>query len=285
MAAFDWYQATVRHPVDDVIGAMLDMAEKAELTHAKGLQGYQTRTFLMEEGERIGEVWHGGTHQYPHVQFTGDAAQCGSIMIRKSFPEHFVARLDARQDYAEPGAFDSMQTVLLAAAERHRVKVGTAGDHLLRKVGRTVYLGAKSSAVQLRMYDKAEEMRQKFAHDPAKLMVIPEHLTRMESQVRPQSQQARLAMATIEPSQVFGASAWTREIWQAVEGMELDPVQVTRAWRASDDDRAYAYMLGAFGGVLRRRLLDHGSWAAVGAQIGLDLQEREEAIRSRKGSR
>jgi len=279
VAAFDWYQATVRHPVDDVLGAMLELAETAELTHAKGLQGYQTRTFLMDEGERIGEIWHGGNHPYPHVQFTGDAAQSGAILIRKSFPEHYVARIDARQDYADPEAFDTMQAVLLDAAHRHRVKVGTAGDHLLRKVGRTVYLGAKSSAVQLRMYDKAEELRQKFAHDPAKLMVIPEHLTRIESQVRPQSQQARLVMATIEPSQVFGASAWTRDIWQSVEGMDLEPVQVTKAWRPSDDDRAYSYMLGAFGGMLRRRLADHGSWAALGAQIGFDLDERDKAKR------
>lgn len=279
MAAFDWYQATVRQPVDDVLGALFEWEETAELKHTKGKQGYGYRTLLVAEGETVGEVWHGGTHPHPHVQFTGDAAQGGSVMLRKAFPEHYVARLDSRQDYADPGAFDSMQSVLLAAAERHRVKVGTAGDHLLRKVGRTVYLGAKSSAVQLRMYDKAEEMRQKFAHDPAKLMVIPEHLTRMESQVRPQSQEARLAMASIEPSQVFGASAWTRDIWQAVEGMDLEPVQVTKAWRASDDDRAYAYMLGAFGGLLRRRLEDYGSWAAIGAQIGFDLEERDRISR------
>ena len=55
-------------------------------------------------------------------------------------------------------------------------------------------------------------------------------------------------------------------------------------WRQSDDDRAYSYMLAQYGGMLRRRFEDIGSWDLVGRQIGDDLQARAVADRRAKGS-
>ena len=163
--------------------------------------------------------------------------------------------------------------------KRLRVKVDTRGDHLLTKQGRTVYLGAPSSACRQRLYDKAAELRSKFAADPVRLAQVPEHLTRLEAQVRPQTREARERFASIEPLAVMGSSAWLRFVWQQVAGMELEPVQVGKVWRQSDDDRAYAYLLAQYGGLLRRMHADLGSWACVGAQIGHDLAEREAAKR------
>jgi hypothetical protein len=192
---------------------------------------------------------------------------------------HEVTRLDAREDFGDADAFDRMLPALLSAAERHRVRVDTRGDHLLRKEARTVYLGAPSSAVRLRQYDKAAELRSKFAADPVRLAAVPESLTRLEAQVRPQTHEGRKHFATIEPLAVMGSSAWLRDVWQAVAGMDLEPIQVGKAWRQSDDDRAYAYMLAQYGGCLSRLKADLGSWTCVGEQIGHDLAERDKAAR------
>lgn len=278
MPAFDWYQATLREAdADDVMAAVLGIAERGELRHAKGLQGYATRSTVFDDGEALGQVWHGGSHAYPHVVFTSDAAQAGAIMVRSEFPAHQVTRLDVREDFGGADAFDKMLPCLLSAAQRHRVRVDTRGDHLLRKEARTVYLGAASSAVRCRQYDKAAELRAKFAHDPVRLLEVPSHLTRLEVQVRPQGGWAKEACSKLEPVQLMGVSEWMRDIWREVAGQDLEPVQVTKPWRASDDDRAYAYLVASFGPLLCRRMEEHGDWATLGVQLGDDIAAHVEA--------
>ena len=280
MAAFDWYQATVHAPVDDVFEALGAASERSSLSHGRGLHAYGHSTVLEgSEGFRA-TVWHGGSHEYPHVVLTGEDAQPGCELIRAAFPgQHFVTRADAREDFADDGAFDRIQAELIEVARRHRVKVDTRGDHLLTKEGRTVYLGAASSACRQRLYDKAAELRAKFAADPVRLAEVPRQLVRLEAQVRPQSHEARVAFASIEPMAVMGSSAWLREVWKRVVGLDLEPVQVGKPWRQADDERAYGYMLAQYGSMLQRVCEDLGSWDMVGRQIGFDLVERQRAKR------
>jgi hypothetical protein len=282
VAAFDWYQATVRAPVDDVLEALGSSSERVGLAHGRGHHGYAHSTVLEAADGFRATVWHGGSHEYPHAVITGEAAQAGAELIRAAFPEHFVTRADAREDFGDAGAFDRILPELLEVAKGHRVKVDTRGDHLLTMQGRTVYLGAPSSACRQRLYDKAAELRAKFAADPVKLAQVPEHLARLEAQVRPQTLEARRAFATIEPLAVMGSSAWLREVWQRVAGLELEAVHVGKAWRQADDERAYAYMLAQYGGMLKRVCAELGSWDCVGLQIGVDLAEREEAEMQRR---
>ena len=93
---------------------------------------------------------------------------------------------------------------------------------------------------------------------------------------------AKRAFATIEPLAVMGSSAWLREVWQRVAGLDLEPVQVGKPWRQSDDERAYAYLLAQYGGLLKRVCVDLGTWDMVGRQIGHDLAERERAASQAK---
>lgn len=285
MAAFDWYQATVRQPLDDVLEACMSLSERCSMVHAKGRQGYRTTTRVLDDcGSLLGQVLHGGSHAFPHAIFSSDAAVPGSEMLRSRFADqHEVSRLDAKEDFGDVGAFDRMLPALLASAERHRVRVDTRGDHLLRKEARSVYIGAASSAVQLKQYDKAAELRAKFAADPVRLAAVPENLTRFEVRVRPQTHEARMQFSTIEPMAVMGSSVWLREIWLSVAAMELEPVQVGKPWRQADDDRSWTYLLAQYGGLLQRRKEECGSWDCVGKQIGYDLEERSKATRLKRG--
>ena len=282
MAAFDWYQATVRAPVDDLLEALGSASERFGLTHGRGHHGYAHSTVLDAADGFRAQVWHGGSHVYPHAVLTGEAAQPGAELIRAVFPEHFVTRADAREDFGDLGAFDRILPELLQVAKAHRVKVDTRGDHLLTMQGRTVYLGAPSSACRQRLYDKAAELRARFAADPVKLAQVPENLARLEAQVRPQTLEARRMFASIEPLEVMGSSAWLREVWLRVAGLQLEPVQVGKPWRQASDDRAYAYMLAQYGGLMERLVADLGSWECFGLQLGHDLAEREKARRQER---
>lgn len=278
MAGFDWYQATIPDEnVNNVLEALHGLSDAPKMRHSRGAHGYAHTTVVEDASGPLARVWHGGTHIYPHVIFSGDTTQAGVELIRVAYPKHTVTRVDSREDFGGADTFDRVLPELLEVAKSFRVQVGTAGDHLLTMQGRTVYLGSKSSAVRLRMYDKAAELRAKLASDPVKLAQVPEHLTRIEAQVRPQHSLARQFFAEVEPMAVMGSSPWLREVWKRVSGFELEPVQVSKLWRQSDDERAYAYLLAHYGGVLRRMALDSGSWDLVGRQIGHDLDERERA--------
>jgi hypothetical protein len=283
VAAFDWYQATVPASVDDVLGALFGLADGTGVSHDRGLHGFAHTSLVTTAADGVvARVWHGGSHPYPHAQVTGEWAQAGAEVIRAHFPEHYVSRADAREDFGDVGAWDRIAPVLLDTARSRRIKVDTRGDHLVTMQGRTLYLGAAQSACRLRLYDKAAELRAKLAADPVRLAGVPEHLARLEAQVRPQTRESRVAFASIEPMAVMGSSAWLREVWRGVSGLELEPVQVGKGYRQADDDRAYAYLLAQYGGLLTRLCADHGSWPALGAQIGHDLAEREQAKRRQR---
>lgn len=281
MASFDWYQGTIPRPVDDVIEVLAGLAPRLAISHGRGMHGYASATMLgnLDEGT-VAKVMHGGSHPYPHAILSGDWAQPGAELIRAEFPLHTVSRIDVREDYTEEGAFDSIQAKLLNVAAGHRVKVGTAGDHLLSMKGRTTYLGSTSSAVRMRLYDKAAEVLAKlpsFGEERqrayARLGInVPEHWTRLEAQIRPATKEAKVELARIEPVEALGCSTWMREVWRQVAGLDLKPVQVGRGYRVQDDERAYRYLLSQYGGLLRRMKVDAGSWECLGLQLGEDLK-------------
>jgi hypothetical protein len=220
-------------------------------------------------------VWWGGTHAHPHAVISGELAQPGSELLRAELPAHFVTRADACIDYAEEGAYDRLQGLALIVAKDRGVRVGTAGDHLVTFKGRTCYLGATSSHTRLRLYDKGAELRDKFAADPVRLAGVPEHLARLECQVRPQTSVAKAAAASVDPLSLMGSAAWMRELMRLVANVDLEPFVAGKVWRQSDDARAWAAVLAQYGGLLLRVQKDLGSWECVGLQIGADLAERQ----------
>lgn len=280
MPVFDWYQGTIPNPLNDVLDVLSGLGPELFLSHDQGMHGYRSAAVLGNSSlGPVARVLYGGSHQYPHAVLSGEWAQPGSELIRAAFPIHSVSRVDVREDFSDRGAFDSIQDHLIAIAGQHRLKVGTAGDHLLTMKGRTTYLGAKSSPVQLRLYDKRAELLAGYATDgereaAATALELPEDLARLEAQIRPEKKEAKVRFSTLEPMEALGCSKWMREVWKAVAGLDLTPVQVGRGYRQSDDERAASFMLAQYGGLLRRMKQTHGSWECVGLQLGYDLDKR-----------
>ncbi|RYD49713.1 MAG: hypothetical protein EOP83_24835, partial [Verrucomicrobiaceae bacterium] len=162
MASFDWYQGTIPQPVNDVLECLSLLAPDMQLTHRKGMHGFAVSAVLGTPSEgSIAQVWYGGSHAHPHAVLSGHWANEGARLIRASFPEHTVSRLDVKEDYFDAGAFDRIQASALEVARANRVVVGTAGDHLLTMKGRTLYLGSPKSAIRTRLYDKRAEILSK----------------------------------------------------------------------------------------------------------------------------
>lgn len=283
-ARFDWYQATIKGEVPQVLECLAGLDRLAEWRDMrKAPHGYRFGSELAGPEGVAARVWWGGVHEYPHAVISGELAQAGAELLRAQLKDHAVSRADVCIDYADPGAYDRLQGIAVGLARDRGIKVGTAGDHLVTMQGRTLYLGAVSSVTRLRLYDKAAELRAQFALDPVRLEAVPEHLARLECQVRPQTPEAKRLAGTVEPVALMGSAAWMRELMRQVAGMDLAPIEVRRPWRQSDDDRAYAAVLAHYGALFRRMKDDLGSWDMLGRQIGHDLEEREAAERRRGG--
>ena len=246
--------------------------------------GFGGASRLHDDDGPVAMLWFGGMHVRPHVVFSGETAQGGADLLRAQFPQHFVSRADVCTDYGAAGAYDQLQDLALAVAVDRGIVIDTRGDHLITKQGRTLYLGSTKSHTRMRLYDKAAELRAKYAGQLTKLAELPETLARLEFQVRPQTPAAKAAAAVADPVALMGSAAWTRDLVQRVDGLSLEPFMAGRPWRQADDDRAYFALLAQYGGVLLRIRDDLGSAECLGLQIVADLVERA-ALKRVRGSR
>lgn len=285
MARFDWYQATVSTTPAEVIDAVCSLCEGVSDVQPlkKAPHGYGGGFRVADSSGLVGQVWAGGMHELPHVVFTGETAHAGADMLRTEYPRaHRPSRVDACEDFAEPGAYDVLQSLGVEVAKDRRIKIDTRGDHLLTFQGRTLMLGSTKSATMVRIYDKAAELRSKLHADFARLALVPPHLARLEVQVRPHTADARLLAATASPLDFFGSAAWTRQLMKAVTGTDLEPCNMGKSWRQADDDRAYTAMLSQYGGLLGRLGAAQG-WGCLGLQLRDDLADRAKAKPKRGG--
>lgn len=280
-AVFDWYQGTAFVDHITLRGVLSEAAVGAEWEDLERVpHGYGQGWRLNDADGRICDVWAGGTHEHPHFVASGPTAQIVCDLVRSELASrHTVSRADPCIDFDTPGAYDVLQAEALQVARDQKVKVGTAGDHLLTMEGRTLYLGAPTSHVRLRLYDKAAELRGKFANMPDVLATIPDELARLEGQIRPKSPASKILAATASPVEMFGSAAWMRVLMGRVAGLDLEPFQAGPVWRKSDDDRAYAAMLSQYGNLLQRMRFSLGDAECVGRQIFDDLA----ALRHRRG--
>jgi hypothetical protein len=279
---FDAYAATVPVHPRDLLEALEGITPSSSWVRLpKAPQGYAFASQLRDDDGPLGVAFWGGMHEHPHASFQGEASPAAASVLRECFPRHSVTRCDPIiVESTDAGAYDRLQGIAVQVAERHRVTVGTAGDHLVTMEGRTCYLGSTQSVVRLRLYDKAAELRAKL-RDPAKLATVPPELARMEAQIRPQGVEAKAAAAIAEPAQLLGSARWLRDVCARVVGVELEPFSAWPSWRETDDSRAWAAAVKQYGPLFSRMAADLGSWECLGLQIRDDLARFAEAKRTR----
>jgi hypothetical protein len=189
---FDWYQASVLAQVDQLRGALRGLVGCGGWHPSPvSLRGYASEEVLEDADGLVARLAWGGMHDRPHVVIVGERAPAGVNLLRTEFPCHSVSRVDVYVDYVGHDAYDYLERLTVQLAAECRVQLSTAGDHLLTKKGRTVYLGAATSATRVRLYDKATELRKKFGPTSPRLVDLPIGLTRLELQVRPQTMPAK----------------------------------------------------------------------------------------------
>jgi len=257
---WDWCSATVPDPPDAVLGALLAGQDMADVVPTRGLYGY-ARGAEVRRGDRVlARAFWGGVNgeDSTHVQAGGADAEWLVGLVRSSWPVHQVSRLDVCEDWSHEGAWRRLSKLALRVAREWGVKTSTVGDWIEARDGRTLYLGAPTSYLRARVYEKGKQL----GTDP--------HWVRFELQVRP-SGQGKRALSTVQPDQLMESSPWTRDLARGLGMPELEAVRIRNPWVPSDDDHAMAWCLRQYGGLFERRARLLGGWNALGEYLGAEV--------------
>lgn len=266
MPRCDWYQATIAERPERLGEALL-----AELPGARGFeagrgrQNYHHSMLVLDgEGETLATILHGGPNGDPNAWASGDRAEPFADVLRKLWPDaHRVTRYDSAEDLH--GHYPTIRDRCRALAAPSGVtgyEIAAHGD----EKGSTDYLGAKTSRVQHRCYEKGKQMAALVA-DPA---LVPRDWVRVEVQWRP-DKQAREVAAMVSPGQVWGVSPWTQAIAREVIGHDAERLR-SRPKQLSDFDRCHAAMFRQYGPHLGDVLTREGSPSAFLARLLADLE-------------
>lgn len=265
---FDWYQATIPvHPIALVDALLADMAPDGQVIPGAGRHNYhQSFTINGADGHRVALVLAGGPNGHPNATSSGPATDAFVQSVRSRWPSHNVTRFDAAEDFCAEGVWDELEPACRAVASARGVK----GRSIVPDDpadGRTYYMGAPSSNVRVRLYEKTAELRRSLPQ--SRWHEVPDNVVRLECQVRPLKLFKGFA-ATVQPDQAWGFAGWTTELALKAMSLEVQRIEM-KAGRESDDERAWRFMLKQYGALLRRQAAEVGSWECLGLNIREDL--------------
>lgn len=262
LTRFDAYTATTRAAkAEHLIPMIWQVGDK--LRQGKGHHGFEHRaSFVGFDGAETGSVSWGGTHaDLVMIEAKGERTPEVVEKLRAAY-EHRCTRVDSCHDVEEPGAFESLLTPCIQVKKDYKLKGSKAGDwEDFPEDGRTLYIGANSSPVKLRLYEKGHQPEYRHLNRP--------DWVRIELQVRP-AKDAKDSYSHADSLAVWGASAWTRELAGLVLAAELAPLPAGTVYKLSEQERAFRWMCKQYASTLIGVQNQAGGWE----ELGLKIKER-----------
>ncbi len=274
MVRFDAYTATTKAAKHHELTALLVASAGADhsISQGHGFHTFGQRIAVKDaSGSEVGAVqWGGRQGDRVMIEVKGERTPEVAKALRERY-WHQVTRIDACADFDAPGVFDSLLAPCIEVKKAHRLKGSKLGDwDDFPEDGRTLYLGAPSSVTRVRLYEKGKQ--KEYLH------LARENWVRIEAQVRP-LKEAKASYARVSPSEVWGASAWTRELSARVLEQHIDPHPAGTTYKLSERDAALGWMCKQYGQHLVSLAGDLGGWDV----LGLTLSEILKAQRLSKG--
>lgn len=260
MPHFDAYTATTRlnDPQKLLSAAYIPGAE------LKQREGYfngfgHLISLRAEHGEYASVRWGGQNEGWASLEVKGALTPDIVERLRAEVPDHRVTRVDSAHDVDKPGAWDELLGICLDVKREYRLKGDKRGDwDDFPEDGRTLYLGAPSSPIRARLYEKGKQPEYRESGKP--------DWTRLELQISPQKD-AREVYSKLSPIEVWGASKFTRALAARVLESELAAYPPGTVRRDSNRDRAIKFMCEQYGAHLISLKEDLGSWECVGLTL------------------
>ena len=216
-ARFDWMQATIREDVD-LIAETLAGTLGGEVQTGRGLNGYRASRVIKRDDETLARVLFGGNGN-PHLITSGATTDEVVPVLRGAWSGvHEVTRMDTAQDFDTVGGYDQLHALMQELAQASKLSVTEIESTRNGVRSRTMYLGAPSSRVRARLYEKGA-----FEHQLGN-SAASESWVRLEAQIRPTGQHARPVATGLDALESWGLSRWTRDLARLAMGAEVEPV-------------------------------------------------------------
>lgn len=260
MIRFDAYTATmVGAKPGDLLGMICNpLTDK--ISQGKGFHTFGERLSVKDNtGTECGSISWGG-YQGERVMFEvkGERSPQAVERLRSAFP-HKVTRVDSCADFDAPGSFERLLVPCTQVKKDFKLKGSKAGDwDDFPEDGRTLYLGASSSAVKLRLYEKGRQ--------PEYRHVQRDDWVRIEVQARP-AKEAKTGFSTLTPIEVWGASKWSRELAGLVLQEHVDPHPAGTVYKLTERERALRWMCKQYGQHMLSLAADLGGFECLGLTL------------------
>ena len=244
VAPYGWdWSATTHHARDGIVADLLSALGARTVEPGRGLQGWgQSVKAYDREGYTLASVYFGGGRDDVHVVSTSEAADRVRAAVVRVDEGVRTSRVDTRVDTLVP--FGDLVQVLRSAANSYGSRITRIeSEEQGRSLGRTVYLGAPSSAVRVRVYEK-------WLESPGQYV---EGTNRVEVQLRPRSK-VKERVSSWSPAETFCASRVTQDLAVSL-GDDLAPVASLHVKRGTPDlERSMQAMGDQYGPGVRRWL-------------------------------
>ena len=247
-AKWDWYQTSVwvsDPQASGLVDALLRAWPMSDWEPARPLNlVYQYGGAIVRGQVELCRLSWGGQ---PGVNCKTSSSESGTLQraIARFGQPHAPTRLDACVDWVEPGLFESVSNALRQFALSKRLSISMMGDWE-RNEGRSLYLGGKTSIVQVCLYEKGAEQRAKGASG------APKDWVRLEVRLGNMKRKDRDKLADwADPALVFGVG-WMAEACKAIGFEELKHHALGTVWRRSDEERAFHALVHQYGPLLKR---------------------------------
>lgn len=183
----------------------------------------------LDDQDLVRILWGGSSGAVLHCEAKGFWTPQWAEFVRSGWPEaHYLTRADVCIDLEEPGAFDKCLEAALDVMRQHNLRESLFGDWNKQEKGRTYALGSRSSLAYLRIYEKGKK------DDRSR----PDWV-RVELEVKPNARMRniRQKLASMEPTELWGISAWTQDLFQRLSGLAVAKVERERPPASNSDKR------------------------------------------------
>lgn len=227
---FDWYTASCEMGADLLVPKLAQALAPCEFVQTRANPRYDASIGLERDGQRLITAHWGRRYESTLVDATGSRARIVAPVLR-ALVSHTVSRQDVALDIWDGPDFVEVCAVAHDVAQRHGLTTQLEGDWLDGVAGRSLYMGAKTSAQRICIYEKGKEQG------------IPGNWNRIEVRHRPPSRSKRF-LSGISAGESFGLCAAALDLAERL-GVDLavaKPDQVVEPRVRRDRDRTRLYL-------------------------------------------
>lgn len=249
---YDWYQASIGAEIPDILAVLISQFPEVELRPGPGWKGYESTVRGIDSaGDQAFMLAYGGRNGIPNLTVSGDRANDWARVAKAEFGGHAVTRVDVALDRIEPGLFDRLLPDFIESAKSSGISLLSQGDWHSDVKSRTIYAGAPSSRVRVRMYEKGREILAK--HGPS-IPGLGEYISpdwvRCEVQIRPSDVQSRRILPYVDIDQLWGASGVSRAIIAQIEGLHVPRLELQKLRMPTTLEKGFRNCLNQYGKTL-----------------------------------